>query len=297
MRTPPVLTAALHAVEGAAFLDPVAEALSNVLRRAIRPGPIEDVLSGTPTGHPAHPPLVIVPIGAWASASVLDATGRNRDAARLLVAFGCAAAVPAAAAGASDWLSTAGAERRVGMAHATGNTIALTLYALSWKRRRAGHHLAGAALAAVGATVLTASGWLGGHLAYSQAVGVDTTAFQKLPTEWTDALAEADAPAAEGALVAGEADGVPVLIARRDGRLVALADRCTHRGGPLHEGSVRAGELTCPWHGSTFCLDDGAVLSGPATHPQPVLETRVVAGRVQVRRDEERTLRTNPVGR
>ena len=41
-------------------------------------------------------------------------------------------------------------------------------------------------------------------------------------------------------------------------------------------------------------LANGAVERGPATRPQPAFEVRSVAGRVQVRRDEERSLRLNP---
>ena len=42
-------------------------------------------------------------------------------------------------------------------------------------------------------------------------------------------------------------------------------------------------------------LTSGAVVWGPATRPQPVLQTRIVEGRVQVRRDEPQALRTRPV--
>jgi nitrite reductase/ring-hydroxylating ferredoxin subunit len=42
--------------------------------------------------------------------------------------------------------------------------------------------------------------------------------------------------------------------------------------------------VTCPWHGSCFRLRDGAVVKGPAQHPQPVLETRVRDGAIEVRR-------------
>jgi nitrite reductase/ring-hydroxylating ferredoxin subunit len=45
-----------------------------------------------------------------------------------------------------------------------------------------------------------------------------------------------------------------------------------------------------------FSLDDGLVQSGPATRPQPVFETRLRNGRLEVRRLESRSLRTNPVG-
>jgi nitrite reductase/ring-hydroxylating ferredoxin subunit len=74
-----------------------------------------------------------------------------------------------------------------------------------------------------------------------------------------------------------------------------MADRCTNRGGPLHEGTVHDGCITCPWHESTFD-GRGRVVSGPATRPQPTLAVRIENGRIQVRRDEQRTLRLNPVG-
>ena len=59
---------------------------------------------------------------------------------------------------------------------------------------------------------------------------------------------------------------------------------CAHLGGPLAEGTVRDDSLECPWHGSRFALEDGRVLDGPATQPQPCFETRVRDGYVEVRR-------------
>ncbi len=126
-------------------------------------------------------------------------------------------------------------------------------------------------------------------------MGVDTTAFQSYPDDWVDAIG--DDEVRDGELTHAEVAGVPVLFTRRHGSLVAMADRCTHRGAPLHEGEVRDGCVVCPWHASAFDLDTGDVASGPAVRPQPMLQTRVQNGRVHVRRDEERTLRTNPAGR
>jgi nitrite reductase/ring-hydroxylating ferredoxin subunit len=74
-----------------------------------------------------------------------------------------------------------------------------------------------------------------------------------------------------------------VLLVRHSGQVHALADRCSHRGGPLHEGQLVDGCVQCPWHGSRFLLDDGTIARGPASRPQPAYETRVVEGRVQVR--------------
>jgi hypothetical protein len=88
-----------------------------LLRKAVPEGPAKEVLRGTPLGHPLHPALVAVPIGAWASATLFDLLGDDAGARRL-TAIGCLAAVPAALAGGTDWLSTDGAQRRVGLVHA-----------------------------------------------------------------------------------------------------------------------------------------------------------------------------------
>lgn len=281
-------------IEQADALDSSATRLSTLLRKVIRPGIVEDALSGTPIGHPLHPALVAVPIGAWASAGVMDLMG-DEVAARRLIGFGCLAALPTAATGASDWLSTEKAEKRVGFVHALANYAAIGAYSLSWWVRHRNRRGAGIALSVVGATALGAAGWLGGHLAYGQGVGVDTTAFQKLPTDWTDVGSDAEL-AGQGEVTVVDAEGVPVLVSKRSGGWVAFADRCTHRGAPLHEGTVEDGCIVCPWHNSAFALADGSVQAGPATRPQPLLNTRVVDGRLQVKRAESRALRTNPTG-
>lgn len=53
-----------------------------------------------------------------------------------------------------------------------------------------------------------------------------------------------------------------------------LADRCSHASGPLSEGDVVDGCVTCPWHGSVFRLADGWNVGGQATAPQPCFVTR-----------------------
>ncbi|WP_375502230.1 Rieske 2Fe-2S domain-containing protein [uncultured Jatrophihabitans sp.] len=294
MRTPRLLESLVDRIEGNAALDAPASALSGVLRKVIRPGAVEDTLSGTPIGHPLHPLLVAVPIGAWSSSLLLDAVG-DEEGARRLVGLGLVSALPTAASGASDWLSTEGAEKRVGLVHALFNYGAIGMYAASWFARRAGRRGTGIGCSLAGASLLSAGGYLGGHLAYAQGVGVDTTAFQQYPADWTDALAVDDLPG-EDALTSVQVAGVPVLVTVRAGRPVVMADRCTHRGAPLHEGSVVDGCVVCPWHDSAFSLDDGSVQSGPANRPQPLLETRLHEGRLQVRRADERSLRTNPTG-
>jgi nitrite reductase/ring-hydroxylating ferredoxin subunit/uncharacterized membrane protein len=291
VKTAVALDRAVDGLERATWLDRTGEAVSGLLRKVIRPGRIEDLLSGTPLSHPAHPMLVAVPIGAWTSATTMDLLGADRRTTRALVGLGALAAVPAAATGASDWLSTSGAERRVGLVHALANSGALTLQLASWRARRDGR-VAGAMLSGAALVLTSVAGWLGGHLSYAQGVGVDTTVFQPLPTDWTDLCAVGDVSDKPSRC---DVAGVPLVVYRHGQDIVVLADRCTHRGGPLHDGTVdAAGCITCPWHDSTFNTA-GQVVSGPATRPQPALDVRVADGRVQVRRDEERSLRLNPV--
>jgi nitrite reductase/ring-hydroxylating ferredoxin subunit/uncharacterized membrane protein len=270
-----------HRVEATAALDRPADAVAAGLRRIVRPGPVEDALTGTTLGHPLHPVLIAFPIGSWAAATTLDAVGADPDARRMLVGLGVLAALPTALAGASDWLSTGGATRRLGLVHAASNGGALALETASWLARRRGRHGEGAVLSLMATGFLGAGIWLGEHLVYALGVGVDNTAFVRLPAEWTDVAGDTEVPV-DGA-VCVVAGGVPVLLSRSEGEITALADRCTHRGGPLHEGTVDDGRVTCPWHRSTFDLRTGYVLSGPASRPQPRLEVRTIDGRVQVR--------------
>jgi nitrite reductase/ring-hydroxylating ferredoxin subunit/uncharacterized membrane protein len=287
-----------NAVERAAVLDAPSEAIDAVVSR-IPTGPVKDLLSGVAVGHPLHPALVAVPIGAFSGVVVLDLTGREQSAARTLVGLGLLSSVPAAAAGLTDWSDTRGAERRVGLAHLALNLAGLGVIAASWLSRRKDPGTAvfdshGPWLTLTGFGIVGVSAWLGGHLAYAMGVGVDTTAFQRPPTRWTDTVAVAEL--VDGEPVTATVGSITVVLVRQRGRIHALADRCTHRGGPLHEGKVEDGCIECPWHGSRFDLKDGAVVQGPATRPAPIYETRVIGGRVQIRRDEVRTLRLNPTG-
>ena len=177
MRPMPGLEALADRIEHAEELDGIAVKVQNLIRRALPPG-VEEQLQGGPLGHPLHPALVAIPIGAWTSASALDVLG-ERSAARKATALGCLAALPTAAAGAADWVNTTGAQRRTGLVHAAVNDAALMTYLLSWRARRRGQWLRGMMLSLVGGGLLGAGGWLGGHLAYSQGVGVDTSDFRQ----------------------------------------------------------------------------------------------------------------------
>lgn len=271
---------------GLEALDRAAKPLAGAVAKVVpAPGRLKDLLSGTWLGHPLHPMLTDVPIGMWTSALLLDLTG-DRDgggarAADRLAAAGLVAAVPTMAAGASDWSDYLGGERRVGLVHAVANVVAAGCYGSSLVATRAGAPRVGRGLRLAGFASMMAGGYLGGHLSYTKGVNVNRNAFDHRVQDWTPVLDESDL--AEGRPVVVEVEGTPVMVMRDGDGLVALADRCGHAGGPLHEGEVSGGCVTCPWHASTFRLADGGVVHGPATTPQPRFETKVEAGKVLVR--------------
>jgi nitrite reductase/ring-hydroxylating ferredoxin subunit/uncharacterized membrane protein len=281
----PVARELAERVEGIQQLDGAGELLKSLVDRYIpQRSEVKDALSGTWLGHPLHPLLTDVVIGAWTSSFLLDLIpgGRTRKASNRLVDIGILAAIPTAIAGLSDWSDTRGRRRRVGLAHAGANTVALLLYVNSSLARKRGRRLKGYLLSAAGFGVANISAYLGGHLSFGQGVGVTETVFEEGPSDWQPAITDADL--AEGSPTAVTVGGVEVLLLRRGGTIHAISDRCGHRGCSLQEGDF-SGENTvvCPCHGSTFSLADGALLHGPATAPQPAYLTRVRDGKVEVK--------------
>lgn len=270
-------------VESIEGLDDAAQWLGEQVRQLIPSGPIKDALSGTWLGHPLHPVLTDVPIGAWSAAIIVDVVGgrAGRKAAQRLVATGILAAVPTAVSGASDFGDIHGRVARVGLVHALANSGALVLFSSSWLQRRRGHHFRGRLLGMAGLASMVAGGYLGGHLSYARGVGINTTAFESGPSDWTAVCADDELGTEPKAVSAADME---VLVVRQDGKVYALANRCTHRGGPLAEGQLAEGCVTCPWHGSTFRLEDGEVITGPAAVRQPAFAARVSDGQIEVRR-------------
>jgi uncharacterized membrane protein len=168
------LPSVLDRVEGVRPLDRVAAPVERLVRRV--PEEVLRNLKGVDwLGHRLHPALVHLPIGSWVAASFMDATGQQ-DAARSLTVLGVAAAIPAAAAGWSDWSEMPQHLKRVGVVHAAANTLGLLLYSGSIAARYTGRvglgqKLGLAALAAVGT-----GGAIGGDLVFRRAVGVDQAA-------------------------------------------------------------------------------------------------------------------------
>jgi nitrite reductase/ring-hydroxylating ferredoxin subunit/uncharacterized membrane protein len=254
-----------------------------------------DFLNGVWLGHPLHPVLTDVPLGAWTAAVALDtledATGDSGigQAADAAVAIGVAGAVGSAVTGLADWQHTTGESRRVGFAHAALNSIALGFFVGSLVARGNRSRGLGQALSLAGFAVAATSALLGGDLVYRQKIGVNHAPDETSAEDFTAVLPEAQLP--ENQLTRGMLKDTPLVLLRQGERIYALAETCAHLGGPLAEGDLEMDSqglpiVICPWHGSRFEMASGAVINGPSTFPQPCFEARIRAGQVEVRQQK-----------
>jgi nitrite reductase/ring-hydroxylating ferredoxin subunit/uncharacterized membrane protein len=248
---------------------------------------IADFLHGTWLKHPVHSVITDVPVGSYTAAVLLDiaseSTG-NEDigkAADMAVGLGVLASVGAAVTGITDWHHTYGHSRRVGVVHLLLNTTALILYILSWVFRRQKNRQLGVGLSLLGYGIVSAGAYLGGHLVYTDKIGVDHSPNIGLPKKFTPVMADVDLP--EGKLTRAEVNNIPVLLVRRNGRVLAIGEVCSHLGGPLSKGELKDNVVVCPWHGSHFSLEDGHLVGGPSVYDQVAFETRVRNGQIEVR--------------
>jgi len=272
-------------------LDSVAEPLSRAVRGAYElagdaGARAKNAMHGVWLGHPLHPVFTDLPLGAWTTGLVLDAmASRNRDrglerAADVAIAVGLAGAAGAALTGLTDWSETSGRARRTGLLHGLMNIAATTLYVAAYALRRSGSRASGQSCALAGFGIAASAAWLGGDLVYDQRIGV-THAAGDQPEEYEPVADSANLPA--GAMMRAHTVDADALLVRQHGRLCALAHSCSHLGGPLSEGTLKDGSVVCPWHGSEFALDDGRVITGPATQDQPVLCVRERHDRIEIK--------------
>lgn len=250
---------------------------------------VQDLLHGTWTGHPLHPVLTDVPLGAWTAAVVLDVvdsvsprpTGWHQ-AGQLAVGVGVLGATGAALTGLTDWQHTHDEARRSGLVHGLLNTAALGLNVLSWSERRSGRQARARAASALGYALVLAGGYLGGNLVFRHRIGVDHCPRPTGPYEFVEVMPEADLHEDTPHQVV--CDGVAVVLIRHRGRITALGAQCPHLGAPMAQGWLYRGELVCPWHGSRFDVRSGCALSGPSTAPLPRYDVRSAAGQLHIRR-------------
>ncbi|MFC8618392.1 Rieske 2Fe-2S domain-containing protein [Micromonospora purpureochromogenes] len=277
----------MNKIEQNAALDPVGDRLQRAVQSTLRGQRVRDLLHGVWLGHPLHPAMVQVPVGAWISAAVLDLLPGQRKAATTLVGLGTVSALPAAVAGLNDWAALARDQRRVGLVHAASNSVALVFYAGSLAARMRGRHGMGRALAYLGLSAASAGAYIGGHLAYKQGAQVSQSISElhRMPDEWKAIADLATLPQRE--LITREVDDVSVILYRHGDDVTVMLERCPHQSGPLGEGDVQEIDghtcVVCPWHGSAFRLNGGEVVHGPAANDQQLLPTRVVDGILQTK--------------
>jgi nitrite reductase/ring-hydroxylating ferredoxin subunit/uncharacterized membrane protein len=279
-------------VDGQGWLDTVADALQPAVKEAFDAlGParrdVKNFLHGTWLGHPLHPVMTDIPLGAWTATLLLDALADRRGrsgfarAADASLALGLAGAVGSAVTGLTDWSETDARPRRLGVAHAALNAGATLLFAASLLSRGRGRRGAGRGLAITGYLATIAAAYLGGELVYHEQIGVDHSSGRELPEKFTPLLADSDLP--EGRLKRVLYKETPLVLVRRGDRVFALAETCAHLGGPLAEGKLEGDTVVCPWHASRFALESGEVVDGPSAFPQPRLRTRIRNGQIEVR--------------
>ena len=248
---------------------------------------LDNFLNGSWLGHPLHPILVEAPVGAWTVGLILDGldafAGKSQLApgADAATTIGLLGALASAASGLAQWQYTEGRSRRLGMAHALLNTVGTAAYSVSVIARLRGARNLGRLSALLGYSITSISAYIGGDLVYGERLGVVHIPEQPAPQDYTPVLADSDLP--EGKLVRVEVAGLPILLVRRQGNIHALSATCSHLSGPLDEGKLDDCSVSCPWHNSRFALDDGRVLDGPATFPQPVYATRIRDGQIEIR--------------
>ncbi len=276
---------------------PAIDAVGKPLSRAIRgayesAGPVgaqlKNAMHGVWLGHPLHPVMTDIPIGAWTAALAIDACANGdrgmRRAATIALGVGLAGAVASAVTGLTDWSETTSRARREGLLHGILNIAATALAATAYVQRLNSSRERGRACAWTGYAIALGSAYLGGDLVYGHRIGVTHAAIDR-PEQWTDVAAVADVP--DGSLRRARHDEVDVLLVRQHGCVRGLAHPCSHLGGPLSEGTLKNGSVVCPWHGSEFALEDGRVINGPATEPQPVLAVRERDRRIEVKQPDE----------
>jgi nitrite reductase/ring-hydroxylating ferredoxin subunit/uncharacterized membrane protein len=247
-------------------------------------------LNGTWVGHPLHPALTDIPIGAWTLTIVLDLIGllfklpQLGLASSIAIGMGVVGAAGAIVAGLMDWMDVDPPEKAVGAFHATLNTSATVLFLVSFLLRWGQHWQPGwgaFVLALAGYLLVMCGGYLGGVMVFHLGAMINRNAYRRGPDDFTPA-------ATTDELVEGELKRVlieeqPVLLVKLNGTIHAVGAVCSHYGAPLNEGTVVQNTIECPWHLSRFALEDGRVVQGPACAAVPVYDCRIVNTQVQIK--------------
>jgi len=252
---------------------------------------VKDLLNGVWLGHPLHPVITDVPIGAWTMSQVFDLLSMVQGgddsmdaAADVTLGTGILAALGAAVTGIADWSDIdGGPRRRMGMAHALINVAGLTLNLGSLGLRVARPKNRGLArcLSAGGYMLNALAAFIAGELVYNLGTAINRNAWVESPKKFVDIAAVSDLE--DGQMHKYVASGNPVVLVKHDDGIHAFGGTCSHMGCNLWKGNLEGHVLTCQCHGSQFDITDGSLVHGPATAPVPAYEVKQEIGRIFVR--------------
>jgi len=270
----------------AVWADPLGKLFVAIFAALYKPIPIiKDLLNGVWLGHPLHPAITDVPIGAYVVALVLDLTGQ-RAAATAAIGVGIVFMLVAVLAGYADYIDLEGKSQRFGTVHSSLMLVALVLYLVSFVLRLgAVPSPAEVWLSVIGFLIVITSAYVGGELVYNLGTQVDRHAWRGGGTKWT-ALDVTEIPPDKP--VKAKAGAQTLVVVRRGTGLDALHDVCAHQGCSLADGNVVGETIECPCHGSRYRLRDGMVVRGPSVFDQPHFEVREAEGKIEVRRTDTR---------
>jgi nitrite reductase/ring-hydroxylating ferredoxin subunit/uncharacterized membrane protein len=247
-------------------------------------------LNGTWIGHPLHPMLTDIPIGAWTLTILLDLIGllfgfsQLGLATSITVCIGVAGALAAATAGLADWMDVDPPEKAIGAFHAIVNVSATILFLISFLMRWGRHWQPGWAtfvVALAGYLLVMIGGYLGGAMVFYKGVMINRNAYRTGPDDFKPAVATREL--AEGQLKRVLVEEQPVLLLKLADTVYALGAVCSHYGAPLNDGKIVERTIECPWHASRFALEDGRVVQGPACVGVPVYDCTIVNDQVQIK--------------
>jgi nitrite reductase/ring-hydroxylating ferredoxin subunit/uncharacterized membrane protein len=280
-----------HAISNLPVIKEAGSTVKNTLHQIIisdqRRREVADFLHGTWLGHPLHPVLTDVTIGAWSFAAVFDALSilsqspGNKHAADTLTVIGTVSALGTAITGITDYSAIKKDAVAHGTLHGLMNMVGFVMYVGSIIARHKRNRGLGIALSTASLGMLLASAWLGGEMVYRHRVGVNHAPNNiKKPERWTSVM-DADTLKIKPQRV--EVDGEAVMLYRKGDDIYAIGAVCSHAGGPLEQGKIENMCVQCPWHDSVYDLHDGSVVHGPSTYNQPAYDARIYRGKIQVR--------------
>ena len=233
-------------------------------------------------GHSIHPILIAFPVAFFTGTLIFDILALVLDEPVLWqtgyfmeiagVISGLIAAVP----GIIDYFFTVppkSSARKAAATHGILNVLLVIIFFIAWLIRR--HEDASVTiiigLEVIGLILLTITGWMGGTLINRNQISVNI--MQANATEWSEEYIKKR----DGKMQVSTSSGLKtnqmklihvnnkrIVIARTEKGCVAFDDRCTHKGASLSGGVMMCSTVHCPWHGSQFDVNTGAIKCGPA---------------------------------